>query len=189
MLTGNLEYLMSSLPNLSFSNSEEIRFAVKTLFQKYAVEPDRSDDMIAVLSHEASKFISTSQFDKLKGIQLADIHNREFQESGIEVVSEFSKFVFQLKSELKAFRLSRRSEESLVKTNYEILGNIPSNPLDAEAYLLKIQWQRLEALNFGHFSNFSALIVYKLKLEVLQRWWKFDSEVGFKFFQETLNVA
>ncbi|MEO1031381.1 MAG: hypothetical protein AAFX55_08245 [Bacteroidota bacterium] len=189
MLTGNLEYLISSLPNLSFSNSEAVQHEVKTLFQKYASTTEASGDLVSILNDEASKYLSSRDVQSFQDIQLHVIHQVQFQNSHIQVVSEFSKFMYQLKSELKTFRLAEKSEESLGKTNYELLGELPKNPLKAEEYLLDMQWQKLDALSIGHYTNLSALVLYKLKLDLLSRWWQFDAEEGFEIFQQSLNVA
>jgi hypothetical protein len=189
MLTGNLEYLISSLPNLSFSNSEATQHDVKGLFQKYASNVDADQDLVATLQDDASKYLSASDFKKFQSINLKNIHQKQFQDSSIEVVAQFSKFMYGLKSELKMFRENRKSEEPLGKINYEFIDDLPNNPLQAEEYLLNLQWQKLDALSIGHYADLSALILYKLKLQVLQRLWQFDAKLGFKVFQNSLKVA
>lgn len=189
MLTGNLEYLLTSLPNLTFSNSETVQYEVKSLFKKYTTVQDVSNDLVSILNDEAKKYLTSKKFRQFQAIQLRTIHQDPFQNSPIEVVSEFSKYMYDLKSELKVFRLNRKSEKSIGKINYELLGDLPKNPLKAEEYLFNVQWQKLEALSIGHYANLSALVLYKLKLEVLSRWWQFDAEVGFQVFQQSLNVA
>ncbi|OZV68092.1 DUF2764 family protein [Winogradskyella aurantia] len=189
MLTGNLEYLISSLPNLTFSDSESVQHEVSGLFNKYAFNTKDTKDLVAILDEEASKYLSSTAIERFKSVKLNNIHSKSFQNSATEVISDFSKFMFALKSELKTVRLQRKTEESIGKSNYELLGDLPKNPLQAEEYLLNIQWQKLEALSFGHYADFSALVLYKLKLEVLLRWWQFDAEIGFKVFQQSLRVA
>jgi len=189
MLTGNLEYLISSLPNLSFSDSETVQQDIKTLFQKYASNIEVSTDVVSILNNEASKYLSQSDFQIFERLRLNIIHSEQFQSSSIAVVSEFSKFMHHLKRELKTFRLAKKSEESQGKINYELLGELPTNPLQAEQYLLRMQWQKLDALSIGHYADFSALVLYKLKLDVLSRWWQFDTEIGFQVFQNSLKVA
>jgi hypothetical protein len=189
MLTGNLEYIISSLPNLSFSDTEALKHEVKSLFQKYASVEEASKDLISVLQVEASKYLSTKAFERFQNVNFNTIHQSEYQNSKTDVVAEFSQFMFLLKSELKTYRLARKSEESSTKVNYEWLPDLSENPLEAEQQLLKLQWGELEALTIGHYSDFSALILYKLKLQLLLRWWSFDMETGFDVFQKTLNVA
>ena len=44
------------------------------------------------------------------------------------------------------------------------------SPLEAERLLDQRRWQFLEELNFGHYFDFTALIVYAYKLLLLERW-------------------
>ena len=187
MLAGNLEYVMTSLPNLSFSDSETIQHEVSSIFKKYATVDRASSDLISILNDEASKFLSTREFERFKNIELTTIHQLEFQQNKNNVVSEFSGFMVQLKQELKTYRLAKKSEESIGKVTYEFIIDLPKNPLEAELQLLKLQWHKLEQLSLGHYSDLSALILYKLKLQLLLRWWSFDTEIGFSVFRKTLN--
>ncbi len=189
MLTGNLEYLISSLPNLTFSNSEATQHEVKGLFEKYASNAAFDQDLIAILEDDASKYLSASDFKRFQSINLKSIHQKQFQDSSIGVVAQFSKFMYGLKNELKMFRENRKSEEPLGKINYEFIDDLPDNPLQAEKYLLELQWQKLDALSIGHYADLSALILYKLKLQVLQRLWQFDADIGIEIFKNSLKVA
>jgi hypothetical protein len=189
MLAGNLEYIMSSLPDLNFSNSEALQHDVKSLFQKYRSSGEASLNLIDALHEEAQKFLSTKQFQQFQQIRLKDIHQEDYQQSSYRVVSEFSTFMLQLKQELKAYRIQRKLGETSEKNNYSVLPTLPKNPLEAELQLLQLQWQKLEELSLEQYSNLSALIVYKLQLEVLLRWWSFNEEVGFHIFQQSLKTA
>lgn len=189
MLAGNLEYVMSSLPNLSFSDSETIQHEVNSLFRKYGSVTDASTHLVTILNSEAEKFLSPKQFGLFKDIQLSTIHQEKFLNSNFQVVSEFSRFSRHLKQELKIYRLARKSDEVLGKLHYDILGELSDNPLEAEIQLLKLKWQKLSDLSLGHYSDISALILYKLKLEVLLHWWSFNDEIGFDVFQQTLNAG
>lgn len=188
MLAGNLEYVMASLPNLTFSNSEAIQHEVSSLFKKYALLTDAPTHLITLLHEEAEKYLSEKQCRDFKQIQLNTIHQDYFQNHKNKVVSEFSVFINQLKQELKTFRIARKSNETNTKNSYKLIGDLPNNPLDAELHLLKLQWQKLDMLSVGHYANISALILYKLKLQVLLRWWSFNETIGFNAFQQTLKT-
>jgi hypothetical protein len=117
-----------------------------------------------------------------QNINLNHIHADVFQQSNIKVLGAFSKFVYTLKTDLMKLRQSRKntSESSVLK--HSRFENIPKSPLDAEMYLIKLQWDYLEELSFGHYTDFSALIIYKLKLLLLLRAWGFDEKTGFDNF-------
>jgi hypothetical protein len=57
-------------------------------------------------------------------------------------------------------------------------------PLDKEIQIMKHQWDQLEELSVGYFADLDALIIYKIKLLILLRWWSFKFEKGFKTFTQ-----
>ena len=182
MFTGNLEYLMSSLPHLIFKDGDEERLRVFSILKKYA-DPIRKDSsLVAILEEEAMKFLSPSEFIVFRQIDLNSIHSEHFQKSRNTVLTAFSNHVFWLKSETRKLRLSRRKgaeSSSIIKT---LLLENPGNPLNEEIQLLKWQWTKLEDLSIGHDSDFEGLCIYKLKLLILLRWWGFNPKKGFDVF-------
>jgi hypothetical protein len=44
--------------------------------------------------------------------------------------------------------------------------------LEAEKILDQARWNFLDALSFGHYFDFDYLLVYGLKLKILERWEK-----------------
>jgi len=188
MIAGNLEYLMSSLPDLSFGNTETLQHQVSNLFKKYHLASEASNNLAPLLDAEAEKFLTNAQFDYFKRIRLSAIHKEHFHKSSYAVIAEFSMFMYRLKQELKIFRSNRQLEDGPSQTHFDILPDLNANPLKAEEQLLKIQWDKLEGLSMGHYSDVSALLIYKLKLEVLLRWWSFNEDIGFKIFKQTLKT-
>jgi hypothetical protein len=182
MITGNLEYLMSSLPYLIFKDGDEDRLRVFSIFKKYA-DPSKEDSSpVAILEEQAMKFLSPSEFLVFRRIDLNSIHSEYFQKSRNTVLTAFSNHVFWLKSEIRQLRLSRRKGEESSLINKTLLPENPGNPLNEEIQLLKWQWTKLEDLSTGHYSDFEALCIYKLKLLILLRWWGFNPKKGFHVF-------
>jgi hypothetical protein len=182
MITGNLEYVMSSLPHLVFKDGDEERFRVLSIFEKYADPISEDSSPVAILEEQAKKFLSPNDFLVFRQIDLNSIHSEHFQKGRNPVLSAFSHQVFWLKSEIRQLRLSRRKgveSSSIIKT---LLPESPGNPLNEEIQLLKWQWTKLEDLSIGHYSDFEALCIYKLKLLILLRWWGFKPKKGFDVF-------
>ena len=188
MIAGNLEYLMSSLPNLSFGNTEALQHEVSSIFKKYHLTSEASDNLLPILNAEAKKFLTKTQYDNFLRIQLSNIHREDFRESSNGVIAAFSIFMHNLKHELKIFRSNRQLEDAPSHPTFDSLPELSTNPLKAEVQLLKMQWNQLEALSIGHYSDVTALYIYKLKLELLLRWWSFNEDVGFKIFKETIKT-
>ncbi len=60
-----------------------------------------------------------------------------------------------------------------------------SSPLRAEQALQRARWDMLDELEAGHFFDLEKLVVYLLKLRVLERNRKFNREDGLRVFEET----
>lgn len=186
MITGNLEYLMSSLPYLSFQDTQEERTKVFSVFRKYANPSKEEKNIITILDEEASQFLGTKKSALLKQIRLEQIHSEVFQQSKNNVLASFSTYMYNLKKELKQLRIFRRESIGASTTKNPPLPLTPGTPLEEEVQILKWQWGKLEELSIGRYSDFGALILYKLKLLLLLRWWSFDEKQGFDNF---LNIT
>lgn len=182
MISGNLEYIISSLPYLSFNDTEEQRSHVVSILEKYFGFSIDSLSIETILDQEAGKFLSPKMVLLFQEINLTNIHDESFQKSKNEIIAAFSKFTYRLKTDLLELRRFRKNESESTSSKNGRFEGIPESPLEAEIYLIKLQWDYLEELSFGHYTDFSALVVYKLKLLLLLRWWSFDQNRGFDNF-------
>ncbi|MGB5819190.1 MAG: hypothetical protein WBG90_06860 [Saonia sp.] len=187
MITGNLEYLVSSLPYLSFQDAEEVQLKVSSIFNKYTAPSGEEKNLTAILDNEAEKFLTPSASDLLRQINLGTIHKTSFQQSKNKVLAAFSTYAFALKEEIRQLRMSRRNDPIQPLSKKQFLSLTPGTPLDEELQLLKLKWDKLEALSVGHYTDFGALVIYKLKLMLLLRWWSFDRDKGFGIFEQTVK--
>ncbi|MEM8509269.1 MAG: hypothetical protein AAF717_15665 [Bacteroidota bacterium] len=181
MISGNLEYLMSSLPHLSFRNTEEVRSGVFSVFKSYGSSSEELG-IITILDQEASKFLTEKTWAILRLIRLEHIHEPYFQNSPNSVLAAFSSYMYALKKEITQLRASRKKRVVTPPPKQHKLPLTQGNPLEEEMQLLKWQWDKLEELSIGHYTDFGSLVLYKLKLLLLLRWWSFDQEKGFENF-------
>jgi len=99
-----------------------------------------------------------------------------------------------LRNELVKMRASKKSQDS---EKYLAVGDSEvgvsevareafqaASPLDAELVINKARWEYLELLEAGNYFNLSKLIIYFLKLQVLQRKLEIDKEKGKTAFTE-----
>lgn len=183
MISGTLEYLMSSLPCLSFQNSEEERSRVTNLLKKYAGDSGTPTDLIAILDEEAAKYLGSGQAKHFRKITLQTVHESEFRQSRNSVLAGFARYRYQLKKAVASLRQARREgQEKAVKEKEQIL--TPGTPLEEEVQLLRRQWEALEEISIGHYADFAALLAYKLKLLLLLRWWEFTPDQGLEVFSQ-----
>lgn len=188
MILGDLEYVMCSLPYLSFQDTDEERSRVFSILKKYAGPAESEQDIITILEKEAGKFLDPKAYGVFRQISLDTIHSDSFQQSTNHVLATFSKYVYALKKDVRQLRYSRRKAlDSPVKKPDIPL--IPGTPLEEEIQLLRWQWDKLEEISIGHYADFGSLCIYKLKLLLLFRWWNFDREKGFANFLNSTKTT
>jgi hypothetical protein len=185
---GDLEYLMSSLPYLSFDHSGESQRRVSDCFKKYAGAQFADLPLVNLLEREAAKFLSPDRYRQFKEIRLDQIHQNTYLKASLPLLSGFAGYVASLRQELKEIRLARREATDPLALEKIALPFKPGNPLEEEIRVLQLQWDKLEALSAMHYADFSALVAYKLKLMLLVRLWSFDEQKGFEIFVESTNA-
>ena len=184
MIAGNLEFLVSSLPGLYFNNAREFRSRIESLFHKYAGETAKKCDMIEIFEKEARKYLSDRSFYQLQKINLRSVHLEEFQKSGNRTIADFAQFMFALKKYIEQYRTTKTNNEKKAPHIFRQLEFDTGTPLEVEVKILQMQWDQLEDLGVGYHFDLETLILYKLKLQILMRWWSFNSEQGMKIFKQ-----
>jgi len=188
MIQGNLEYLMSSLPHLSFHNTGDVRNRIVSIFRKYAGPVHEEDDLIDILDAEAAKFLSPGKLQSFESLSLENVHKSAFRDSKDKAIAEFANWMYRLKTDLAEMRRARRDKRSQTSQTKRALPLEPGSPLEEEVQLLELQWAMADEITVGHHADFSALISYKLKLMILLRWWSFDAERGFAVFKSNTKA-
>jgi hypothetical protein len=61
-------------------------------------------------------------------------------------------------------------------------------PLDAELILNKARWEYLEMLEAGHYFDLGKLIIYFLRLQILQRKAQINTEKGKAVFGDVYSI-
>ena len=182
MIGGTYEYLMSSLPNLSFQNTDEAKRHVIEVLNAYSDDPTAALTPLGLWDREAQKFLPADAFNVFKKIYLANLHELEFQKSKSKVLSAFSEFNFELKKEIIKWKTSQtaKAHKAPMSNIENLVGH--GTPLEKEINIMKYQWDKLEDIATGHFADMETVFTYKLKLMILLRWWSFNTEIGFNKF-------
>ena len=63
------------------------------------------------------------------------------------------------------------------------------NPLARERAIDHLRWRRLDELESGHLFDRDRLVVYRLKLLLLEKWSRFDAEVGARNLDELVAAG
>ena len=165
-------YVITSLPYLSLS--EEL--------------PIRKDDFLA----NCEKYLKKTDFDILESVSLFDAEENEVP---LDVIRRFFKWETGLRNSLVRLRAESLGLEPDEFVRGEIFDHFQAllaeeafnadSPLMAEEILNKARWRYLDELEFGHYFNIESLVIFFIKLQILERISSFDAEEG----RERLNAV
>ncbi len=162
---GHYYYLVSQLPLLQFGAKPHI-------------------NREALLA-EAKKWLTGGEYVILSGVKLAETKIRGNEP---RILKKYKNFEKQLRTELKKWR-EARDEGTEHKPSLFSAGLIKdSNPLETEEKLLELRWNFLDKLETGQHFDFSVLIIYNLRLQILEKIEEYDKQVGQKKFKHYTEV-
>jgi hypothetical protein len=150
------------------------------------------------LSLRAAPPLTTGQFLRRCAAQVSPTHYRIlaevelFQarpaETGLALLDRWYDRECALRNALAVVRAQRlgveaaahlrhfRHDHSLAEIARHLLAL--DSPLAADEELDRLRWRFLEELAFGHYFDLETLVVYRLKLRILERRARFDPTVG-----------
>jgi uncharacterized protein DUF2764 len=137
----------------------------------------------AAFLKEASKWLSPGDLASLRSVHL-DTTTAAGNEP--PALRAFILHELRLRTELAQWRRARRESHEYKPGLFSASQLLDSHPLAAEKALLRLRWNLIEELQFGHYSDIEFLVLYHLKLQILERLQSFDRQIGEeKFFSYT----
>lgn len=157
-------------------------FTSQLPFLKFATKPPISRKWFL---EEARKWLGERDFLFL--LQ-ADINNfTELKELPLSL-KEYRSFEKNLRQELAFFRKARKEGREYKISSYLEDIITTGNPLEVERKLLYLRWKFIEEKETGHYFDIELLILYFLKLQILERLFTFDKEKGRENFDKLCEV-
>lgn len=146
------EYLITSLPFLQLNVSPGIN--------------------LDELNLRVAENVSASTFKKF---QKTDFWKLDYcPTSAVVAMLDFKKrLTFELAEIRKAKVESKAFTTEIFSSEFALL-----NPLDAELAINRELWKKMNELIFEHNFNLSEILIYKLKLQLLERQFSFDADKG-----------
>ena len=135
---------------------------------------------------EAEKWLSGSDLKTLKSIQL---FGEDTESRKAKVWTSYQTFEKRFREEIGLWRQSRREGHEYKPETFQSAVVKEGNPLDIEKKLLRIRWEILEAEEAEHHFDLGFLILYYLKLQILDKLSAFDHEPGMETFQTLSKVT
>ena len=108
---------------------------------------------------------------------------------GENLLRGYKEFEYSTRDELALFRTARRQNIEY-KMRKDLSGIIQEdiNPLEIERKLLLLRWNFLEEQEIEHCFDLDFLIIYYLKLQILERLASFNKEKGKEIFENFSKV-
>lgn len=176
MTGGYYVYLISSLPMLRFG----------------ARPPFPFEKFLAL----CERFIPPEDLDTLKCVQLsvdADVR------AAHPALARWFSFETALRNELVRLRAPHRHAEAAKYLRAEagegfslahaaLAAHRKVSPLEAERFLDEVRWNFLEELAAGHYFDLDILILYALKIGILERWERIETAPGRALLEAALQI-
>ncbi|MBU0548723.1 MAG: DUF2764 domain-containing protein [Candidatus Omnitrophica bacterium] len=160
-------YLISSLPLLKF-------------YERPAIS---KEDFLA----ESKKWLSAGDFVVLSAL---NVNHFIADKKDTPLLKQWKDFEYSIRSQLSLFRTARgKNQEYKMQKDINEIIQAGNNPLEIEQALLFFRWGFLEEQEIEHFFDLDFLIIYCLKLQILERLFTFDNEKGKQRFEELSTVA
>jgi hypothetical protein len=160
-------YLIASLPYLEIE--EELKINEETFL------------------YECKKWLTEVDLEALNS---AVISYKEPKEKENSLILRWREFDGELKKELAAIREAKKNKSS-EKSGQETARNIidQETPLLMEQEFEKIRWRFLDNEESKHDFDINSLVIYYLKLQILERLDSFDKEKGEEKFYKLCEVS
>lgn len=127
-------------------------------------------------------------------LQAATIDSYDTAQADCPVIRQWRKWEVSLRNELAKLRAQEKNKdpEPYLIESEEVLGHFDlakeavsnTSPYEAETTLYEARWNYLEDLGTNRFFTLESLIIYYLKLQILEKLALFDREKGSENFEE-----
>ena len=139
------------------------------------------------------QILTEKDFDTLKNAKLVPVGEPQSN----KILEKWNNWEISLRNELVKMRASKKGQDGekyiadgFETDSLEIAREAfqASTPLDAELILNKARWDYLETLEAEHYFDLAKVIIYFLKLQILQRKLLINKEKGKTAFSEIYTV-
>jgi len=177
-MAGYYAYLLSSLPMLHFGAKPPITFEAFQAVCRGLVS-DEELGLLEALGKSSLSFFSAMGKSSLSPFSRPGAFPDETAWPG--AVRAWASFERMLRNELAKVRAARQHKEAgpylrgdagaeAAFTQLAVNASRHPDILESERMLDAARWQGLEAQCFGHYFDVDALMIYGLKLLILERW-------------------
>jgi len=152
-------YLISSLPMLNFN--ARMPFSLEGFFVKCrGLVPEKEFEILSALEELETRFLTLQKVSTL----------RLWFEFEITLRNELAR-ARAARKKIDPSRFLRLPDSPQAQISHVAMSAYRSTSiLEGERILDQARWDFLEALSLGHYFDFDYLLIYGLKLKLLERW-------------------
>lgn len=129
---------------------------------------------------EAHKWLDPNDYNQLTKIAYDAC---EPQADDHPVLRQYKDFEAAFRRDLAQWRQARKEQQEFKPCTFPLNLVKEGNPLVVERNLLHWRWRFLETLEPEHHFDFGFIIIYLLKLQILQKYFSFNKESGKSKYQ------
>jgi len=141
---------------------------------------------IPVFLEEAGKWMTRRDLQKLQSVVLLD---PVVEETHPKVIRRVQQFENRIRTDLAEWRQAAKKRTEAKPESFSVSILKEGNPLEVEKKLLHLRWQVIESMEPDHHFDLDFLMLYYLKLQILQKLSEYDKEKGMERFQKISKVT
>lgn len=134
---------------------------------------------------EGRKWLSKRDYNIL---EKTNINETSTLLSDPQVLKDYKSFENSLRSELVQWREAKRANQEYKTRLFPVSLVKEGNPLQIEKNIMKLRWDFIDKQEVSHHFDLEFLVLYYLKLQLLQRLSTFNKESGFEKFKKYTEV-
>ena len=113
----------------------------------------------------------------------ATLRNPKQTVNSPDIIIDYKDFDQMLVVDLVKWRESKQTGQRFEPLSFPISTVTEGDPLEVEIKLLRVRWDFLVGMEADHHFNLECLVIYFLKLQVVEKIMIFNDEVGRENFQ------
>ncbi len=146
-------------------------------------EPDISS---SVFMEEAEKWLSPKDFNALTRARFTDISPGKKKP---KTYARYRDFELAFRTELARWRQAVREGQEYKPQMFPSAMIKEGNPLEVEKAILRFRWHFIDEMQTDHHFDLDFVVLYYLKLQILEQLFTFDKEKGLEKFQQISKVS
>mgnify|MGYP006311978107 CR=1 FL=1 len=148
---------------------------------------DRTPDIDSeMFLEEAEKWLTPRDYAVLSQAGYATMQPIK---RGPGVLKRYIEFERSFRTELVQWRRAEREGQEYKPRSFPETLVKEGNPLEIERKMLRYRWDMITELEWDHHFDLDFLVLYYIKLQILERLSLFDKEKGLELFQKISKVS